>query len=411
MARRLRQWATTDVRMLTAFRLTFCACLLARFVLEGTVPNEARLHLASTSAGPIADWLFLLASVAQYVLLGLLAVGYRTGWSSLLLLFVFGALNFSLFDVEPVLLLLMLVLPVGRYVSLDDAMDRGRGGDGEYSVASELLTSPAVAALRVLAVLFLLRLALYLAVLPVKEVGWMSCSALLILVATAFFSRTSNVRFMLVFAGCISLALSGVVQLLLGGALLAPWLGAALGTSLLPSAGFDRISEHRLFANRHALRIYYDQPCGFCRKICYVFASFMLLGRCQIEAAQTNKRAHTLLKENDSWVVFDASGKYELCWAAVLLLMRHSPLWMPLGWLLTAVGMGVWGKPLYRLIGAGRGALSKLTARLLPYRPYGVRAPTPLVAVAGLFAAIVAAHLCISIGYYLTGPVAARAGW
>ncbi|NNF17713.1 MAG: DUF393 domain-containing protein, partial [Gammaproteobacteria bacterium] len=116
------------------------------------------------------------------------------------------------------------------------------------------------------------------------------------------------------------------------------------------------------------LRIFYDEPCGFCRKICFLFRTFMMLGDARIAAAQSNDAVLKQLRKYDSWVVYDHNDQQYVRWRAVLLVMQHSPLLWPFGYVLVMLGMGKWGDPLYRLIGASRTFFSSLTSIVIPYR-------------------------------------------
>ncbi len=116
------------------------------------------------------------------------------------------------------------------------------------------------------------------------------------------------------------------------------------------------------------LHIFYDQECGFCYKICLLFRTFLVLGKTPVSPAQSDSTAYRLMQEHDSWVVTEGTEIPTLHWNALLLLMRRSIVARPIGLLLTSLGMGIWGRPLYRAIAWSRGFLSKVTALLLPKR-------------------------------------------
>lgn len=147
-----------------------------------------------------------------------------------------------------------------------------------------------------------------------------------------------------------------------------PYLLVAMA-ALSPSILWDYLSSlirRRFHVDK--LRIYFDQECGFCEKICLVFREFFLLGKATVEPAQSNPEIHAVMREFNSWVVYDYDDSRHVRWHAVILLLRRSPLFWPVGQVLHALGMGNWGDIIYEAIARLRGTLSRLTAVLLPRR-------------------------------------------
>ena len=146
------------------------------------------------------------------------------------------------------------------------------------------------------------------------------------------------------------------------------WVVAVGLIPLLPSLLFDRLSWWAAATHRAGLCIYYDRDCGFCRKICLLFRTFLLLGNTPILPIQDDPRAFAIMQEHNTWVVFDHDGKSYVRWHAVLLLLRRSLVFRPLGLALTTIGMGRWCDWLYGAIAASRGWWSSITRVVLPYR-------------------------------------------
>ena len=146
--------------------------------------------------------------------------------------------------------------------------------------------------------------------------------------------------------------------------------------SIVPPSFYEALSNMAKNTHKGQLRIYYDRDCGFCLKTCLIFRVFMLLGDTPIRPAQDSPEAFAIMREHNTWVVYDLDGASHIRWDAVLLLMRRSILFRPLGITLTAIGMGRWGSPLYSVIASSRHFWSKLSALLIPFRPvarnYGV---------------------------------------
>ncbi len=134
----------------------------------------------------------------------------------------------------------------------------------------------------------------------------------------------------------------------------------------------DGASQRRA-ARRGAqpLRIYYDRDCGFCLKSVLLLKTLLLLPRAEIAPAQDTPRAKSLLEANYSWVIIDHDDRAYLKWPAYVLLLRRSPLFAPLGWLLNPSSWGAWavrpGNAVYDFVGRHRAGFGKVTATLLPY--------------------------------------------
>ncbi len=361
-----------DARTLACFRILLALLVLVEWCSHDMLNMAAatqNLELWSIPGVRLVGTVVTLVSILTF------GFGYRTRWSALVLWLAYSLFHVSVTITDShfiicVLLLFSVFLPLGRCVAFDDAMDRGSAENGKQQVDTISVVSIATAGLLVFALLTVFLLAL----VDYRELGGVFTATLVVApvltLAALLPTSLAKLRFWIVASLVMSLLLVALYQAINSGDPVHVLLLVLLASLFLTGAGWSSISERPTFQSRHDLRIYYDEPCGFCRKICFIFASFMLLGRCSIATAQSDQQAHTLLRENDSWVVFDSDGKYALCWAAVLLLMRASPLWRPLGYALTAIGMGTWGKPIYRLIGNARSILSYITARVLPYRRY-----------------------------------------
>lgn len=142
---------------------------------------------------------------------------------------------------------------------------------------------------------------------------------------------------------------------------------------LIPGAVWDALGRRFATAEREKLSIHYDRGCGFCRKTCLLLRSLLLLPRIPIRPAQEDKELGRVLERENSWIVRDEGGALHLKWDALTLLLRRSPLWAPLGWLLARPLFDAPGRRFYDLIGRSRRPLGTVTERLLPYRPVPVQ--------------------------------------
>ena len=310
--------------------------------------TAAALAWSWLTVAPAGTAASLGISIALIVCLVLLAVGYRSRISAALA-WVLAVLAAQLSDTELPLAVhglagligLLALLPAGAHASVDRAMD-WLGPAARLSPAARIA--------------LVLQLALLWIVLADSSPTDMSTTlAIIALLATV--------------------------------------------STLVPSVAWRWLTERANRTHGGRLRIYYDRDCGFCHKICRLFRTFLLLGDTPVAPAQSDPAVEALMREHDSWVVYDGDDRYELRWHAVLLMLRRSLLTRPLGRLLTRLGMGSCGDGLYGAIAASRGWFSRLTAFLLPLG----RSPGPL-------AAPLNSLLWLWIALTLAGNVAAGMG-
>ncbi len=135
--------------------------------------------------------------------------------------------------------------------------------------------------------------------------------------------------------------------------------------------------------------MFYDQECGFCYKTCLLLRNFCLPATVLIGKAQDDAVAGPLLVQHNSWVVRDDRGGHHVRWAAVCFVLRQSPVFWVFGWLGERPGLREVGDRLYGMIGRNRGALGRVTARLLPYRELDGRRRLVSEALAAAFIGVI----------------------
>lgn len=156
-------------------------------------------------------------------------------------------------------------------------------------------------------------------------------------------------------------------------------------------------ADQRRAAARGALplRIYYDRDCGFCLKSVLILRSLLVLPRAEVAPAQDTPRAKALLEANYSWVIIDHDDKAYLKWPAFVTLLRRSPVFAPLGWLVSGQWAVLPGNTVYDFVGRNRGGFGAMSARLLPFHDRPFATGPVLQAVAGFFVFVVLAwNLC-----------------
>ncbi|MGH8481601.1 MAG: DCC1-like thiol-disulfide oxidoreductase family protein [Nevskiaceae bacterium] len=154
-----------------------------------------------------------------------------------------------------------------------------------------------------------------------------------------------------------------------------PFVSLASLTALVGREFWDW--RTRVDAARHpaGLKIFYDRDCGFCLKACLLLRQFLVLRVSEIAPAQDRVRTAKLMEANYSWVVIDEQDVAHLKWSAFVVLLRHSPVFGPLGRLLSWQRLTAPGDAMYDFIGRHRGRLGGASALLLPLRT--VRFDTP----------------------------------
>lgn len=136
---------------------------------------------------------------------------------------------------------------------------------------------------------------------------------------------------------------------------------------LVPDSWIDRLLSKRK-KRLEKVRIFYDDDCAFCRKVALLLREFCLPLGTPVEPSRQDPVAGTLLRQHNSWVLYDAGGQVRLKWDAVAYVLKQSPVLFPLGWLTDLSFLKPSMERLYDLIGARRSTLGRFTALTLPWR-------------------------------------------
>jgi len=359
------------------------AGILPRGMLAGTA-ESVTFSLHALSGGSLFEaFLFALAAVAA----ALMGIGYRTrwmtcaGWIFLVSLQARNPLILNQGDhLLVALLLLAIFLPLGARYSVDAALDPGPAHGNRF-----LSMATAALLIQVTLVYFIAALRAFAgsaefgaASVPAEVLEYLGLAAPLL----AFSPIMHAPLRLLLIVGLIGAQVMGSLALGLGSAAVA---GCVALLAFMPSSVWDRLAQWAASAEREGLRVYFDRDCGFCHKTCLLFRTLLVLGDIPITPAQDAAAVYAMMQQHNSWVVYDHDNTPYVRWHAVLLLLRRSPIFWPLGRLLTAIGMGRWGDGFYETIALNRFRLSKLTAVLLPYRPTPVHTGAAVTALVGLW--------------------------
>ncbi|MDC0434593.1 DCC1-like thiol-disulfide oxidoreductase family protein [bacterium] len=146
---------------------------------------------------------------------------------------------------------------------------------------------------------------------------------------------------------------------------------------------------------QQAIRLYYDEDCGFCLKMCLILRAFLLPAATKILPAQHYPDIYPILERENSWVVTDPDGKPYIHWNAMAYLFSQRWPFKPLAWLMRLPPLMAIGNAVYGWVATHRGFMGVVTERLIPYRGLRLR-PT----VAGSVLAIFTFYIVTSFNVY-----------
>jgi|GEM_PF-253551 len=161
-----------------------------------------------------------------------------------------------------------------------------------------------------------------------------------------------------------------------------PWVSLTGLTVFIPGFFWDRLGRYlTTWPTLVGIRIYYDEPCDFCKKTCLIFRELSVARAATVLPAQSDSAIYEIMQRENSWVVQTHDGRQLVHWDAVSYLWRRSPILWLLGVLFLLPGMRGLGNALYRQIATHRGKLAGLSERLLPYHESVNLTPGPLNAI------------------------------
>lgn len=186
-----------------------------------------------------------------------------------------------------------------------------------------------------------------------------------------------------------------------------PWLMALGFIFLLPSRFWEVWRQWHVRRHPGELRLYYSHDCDACHKSAKLLG--LMLGlRLTILSAHESPRARTLMEFNTSpWIVVDSTDEAHMGWAGFIALLRASPIW---GWttLLPSIpALQRGGNWLCSHVSLRQEALSRFSARILPWRDTHPHAPFGKLIVWPLLLAATAWHAGAPAGWLPPGAAQA----
>ncbi len=165
-----------------------------------------------------------------------------------------------------------------------------------------------------------------------------------------------------------------------------PFVNLASLVLFIPSWCWDRLTPLLQTPTRQGLTIFYDGDCEFCRKMCLLLKTFLVLPDARILPAQEHPPVFDIMERENTWVVQDVQGRQHTRWYAVVLLISLSPLWWPVACILNRPILHSLGTKIYGSIALNRGRLSQFFRLALPYHRLELRPPLVIEWVVGLLA-------------------------
>ena len=358
-------------------------------------PGEFSIHMLSgTAAFQVA--LFLIAGVFALLLIA----GWRTRAMTIISWVLLPSLqnrNSLIHSGEDQLVILLLFwamfLPVGTRYSIDAALDDSEQDipNAYFSVAtvalliqgmsvyffSALLKSDPIWVPNGTAVYYALNLDYFVTPLAL----WFRQFELLlsgltyyvwalelfgpILIFSPILHRPLRALFMVAF---ITMHIGFMLFLEIG---IFPVISIIMVLTFTPGWMWDWLGARLKPTRRQGLHIWYDRDCGFCLKTVKILRTFLLLSGVPVRPAQDDPRVAAVLEAHNSWVVDQGEAQY-LKWDAVRHIVACSPVFWPAATFMGVHPLRKMGDWFYLWVADNRSSLSRLTAKLMPWRPIRV---------------------------------------
>ena len=147
-----------------------------------------------------------------------------------------------------------------------------------------------------------------------------------------------------------------------------PALGIITWLVFLPSEFWDGLNQRLQTSSRQGLKIYYDRDCGFCKKVVHLLRTLLILPGTPLLPAQDYPSIYTDLERYNSWVIEDNLGNRYYKWQGLTYVFSLSPLFFPLGILMSQKPILFWGNKFYETIANNRKIAGNFT-KFLQFRP------------------------------------------
>ena len=330
--------------------------------------SEALFHQIYLGQGVVNNlWILQTGWVLATVVAVLLLLGYRTRWAALvswgLLLSFYPRLLPQDTAILLVLLFWAIFLPLGATFSIDSALDTAPKPRTQcfFSAATTVF---------ILQVCFIYWFSgdFFSSQLAASSDLGLGGDELLrfwlrLLGPGLLFIPVQNavVRTLAVFLFC-------GIHLSFAGSQMIAWVYVVGWLALLPSGLWDGLSQRLGLQRLAQIELYYDQDCGFCKKMVHLIRTFFLLSGAPILPAQPYPQVYVTMQTMNSWIVKGVYGREHYRFEAVIYLVSCSPLWRGFTPLLRWQPVAKLGDHCYRWVASHRRQASVIT-KPLKFRP------------------------------------------
>jgi predicted DCC family thiol-disulfide oxidoreductase YuxK len=163
-----------------------------------------------------------------------------------------------------------------------------------------------------------------------------------------------------------------------------PFVSIAAILIFVPGAAWDWLFGRLRTPSRTGIRIYFDGGCDFCRKVIGLLSTFVLIPGTPVAPADEDPDILLVLEAKNSWVIVDHNQRTHLRFEALVYVIRQSPIFFPVAWLLRIPPAPRLGEKIYKIVAARRPALSSLL-NAFRWKPISTHIPVWQQFLAGLF--------------------------
>jgi len=145
-----------------------------------------------------------------------------------------------------------------------------------------------------------------------------------------------------------------------------PFAATLAWLAFLPGGFWNFLMKRLETARRRGAVIYYDEDCGFCKRMVRLVSTFLVHPVTRDAPAQSAPEIERQMREHNSWVFVDHTGKSHFRYEAFIRLCRLSPIWLiayP-----ASLAMSPIGRPAYRWIANNRDKAGRIAVFLNPRR-------------------------------------------
>lgn len=190
---------------------------------------------------------------------------------------------------------------------------------------------------------------------------WVGPLFLFIPFHTAFFRTCTIVTFVLLHIGFGLTLHLGIF----------PALSVFSWLVFIPTEVWEAVAKRVSTPERVGLKIYYDAECGFCKKVVYLFRTFLILPGTPLLQAQDDPSICADMQTQNSWVIVDWQDNRHFKFEAIAYVVHLSPLFSPLAPILKWQPVMSVGTKFYETIATNRRIAGKFT-KPLKFRPIEV---------------------------------------